>query len=729
MSRRRKKGTQRKKLRPQELERKLLKQFLINPKKRFNSKQLIKKLKLINNRDSVDYALEKLGKQNKLISISEGRYKLNKSFKGDFIDGLGTGGRSKKKLFTGKVDMTRSGSAYIIIPEIEEDVFVSAKNLRGALDGDIVKILASLKSGKHKAAGKVVEIIERSQAKFIGKLYKFPNEAFVEVNHKGIMFQVDVRLHEVEEIAQGNSVKLDISSWGKNDTKRLYQGKNVIDLGSSVNNDVVMTEILYNNGFAQEFPKEIEEEAKRLSMEITEETLAERRDFRDTFTITIDPETAKDFDDAISFKKLDKGDFEIGVHIADVTHYLKEGSALDDEAYERATSVYLVDRVAPMLPEMLSNDLCSLNPKEDKFCFSAVFIFSKDFAIKDRWFGRTIIHSDRRFTYEEAQERIVTGKGDFADEIQFLDKVSKHLRSKRFHSGSIAFQSEELRFKLDEDGKPIEVYVKESFDAHKLIEDFMLLANKEVAIFINKKAKGKEIPFVYRIHDEPDPEKLADFAAFAKEMGIHMKLDTPQQIADSFNDLAKQAEENDPLKILEPLAIRTMAKAEYSSNNIGHYGLGFEHYAHFTSPIRRYADVLVHRILDANLKNTYRTDKDKLEAKCKHISLQERKAVTAERESIKYKQVEWAKEHVGQEFHAYISGMIDRGLFVTLENSLVEGMVGFDQLNDHFILNGRLSAKGKKSGTVYKMGDKVRVKISSADLEKRQIELEYIDLN
>jgi len=717
---RRKNSKQRKKLRPYELERKLLKQFFINPKKRYNSKQLIKKLKLINNRDSIDYALKKLAEQDKLVSISEGRYKLNKAYKGDFAAGKDAGGKSSKKIVIGKVDMARSD-------ELKEDVFVAAKNLLGALDGDTVKIIANLKKGKHKSSGKVLEIVERGQAKFIGKLYKYPNEAFVEVNHKGTSFQVDVKLHEVENIKQGNAVKLDISSWGRDHTKRLYHGKNIVDLGEGTSNDVVMTEILYNNGFAQEFPKIVEDEARQLSMVIDENALAERRDFRETLTITIDPETAKDFDDAISYKELENGDFEIGVHIADVTHYMRPGTELDKEAYERATSVYLVDRVAPMLPEMLSNDLCSLNPHEDKFCFSAAFVFNKQMVVKERWFGRTIIHSDRRFTYEEAQERIINGEGDLYKEIQFLDKVSKSLRKKRFKSGSIAFQSEELRFKLDENGTPIDVYVKESFDAHQLVEDFMLLANREVALFIDKKAKGKEIPFVYRVHDEPNMEKLADFAAFAKAMGMDMKLDTPQQIAESFNNLAAQAAINDPLKILEPLAIRTMAKAEYSTNNIGHYGLGFEHYGHFTSPIRRYADVLVHRILAANLETINRRDKEKLEAKCKHISMQERKAVTAERESIKYKQVEWASSHIDEEFTAYISGMIDRGLFITLENSLVEGMVGFDQLGDSFELQGKLTAKGRRTGKVFKMGDVVKVRITSADLEKRQIELEYIE--
>lgn len=715
-----------KKLSPEALQYRLLKQFSINPKKRYNSKQLIQKLKLSNKKDSIDLALKELATQKKLTAISEGRYKLNKVNKGDFKEPKKNKHKGLKKTYTGKVDMTRTGSAFIVIPEIEEDVFVQSKNLLGALDGDTVKILARLGSGKYKASGNVIEIVQRGQSKFVGKLFKFKNEAFVEVNHKGMSFQVNVNANHVQDIPKGHAVKLDISSWG-NDGRRKYKGNNIVDIGPGESNDVVMTEILYNNGFAQEFPKIVDQEAENLKMVIDEEAIASRRDFRDIFTITIDPETARDFDDALSYQKLENGSFEIGVHIADVTHYMQANTELDNEAFERATSVYLVDRVAPMLPEMLSNDLCSLNPHEDKFCFSAVFTFNKNNAITDRWFGKTIIHSDRRFSYEEAQERIVSGEGDFATEIRFLDKVSKHLRKGRFENGSIAFQSEELRFLLDENGKPLDVYVKESFDAHKLVEDFMLLANKEVAIFIHKKSKGQEIPFVYRIHDEPNMDKLADFAAFAKELGVHMKLDTPKQIAESFNKLAKEAEEKDALKILEPLAIRTMAKAEYSTENIGHYGLGFEYYAHFTSPIRRYADVLVHRILEANLDSTNRVDKGTLEARCKHISLQERKAVTAERESIKYKQVEWASTHLDETFDAYITGMIERGLFVTISNSLVEGMIGFDTLNDRFEIQGKLTAIGKSSGVTYKMGDTLKVKILSADLAKRQIELELVE--
>ncbi len=715
-----------KKLSPAALQSRVLKQFIINPKKRYNAKQLIQKAKLNNNRDSVNLALKELAKKNQLISISEGRYKLNKAA----MDGVKLGKKSNsgsKRTYTGKVDMTRSGSAFIVIPDMEQDIFVAEKNLLGALDGDTVKLTSSNISGDRRMSGKVIEIVERGQSKFIGKLFKFKNESFVEVNHKGLLFQVDINGAEAEEIPHGHAVKLCISSWGRDSLRRSFRGKNIVDLGPSGNNDVVMTEILYNNGFAQEFPKIVEDEAKNLHMVIDEQALAERRDFRGIFTITIDPDTAKDFDDALSYQVLKNGDIEVGVHIADVTHYMQAGTELDREAAERATSVYLVDRVAPMLPEMLSNDLCSLNPHEDKFCFSAVFTFNKAHKLKDRWFGKSIIHSDRRFTYEEAQERIEGSDGDFAKEIRVLDTIAKKLRTYRFKNGSISFQSPELKFLLDENADPVEVYVKESFDAHKLVEDFMLLANKEVAIFINKKAKGQEIPFVYRIHDEPDPEKLADFASFAKEMGLQMKLDSPKHIAESFNNLAEQAETNDPLKVLEPLAIRTMSKAEYSTNNIGHYGLGFENYAHFTSPIRRYADVLVHRILEKNLKGTNRQDKGKLEARCKHISLQERKAVTAERESIKYKQVQWAKRHVDQEFEASISGMIDRGLFVTVKDSLVEGMITFDQFQDQFELQGRFKATGKRNGEVYKMGDVLRVKIISADLDRRQIELSLVE--
>jgi ribonuclease R len=382
-----------------------------------------------------------------------------------------------------------------------------------------------------------------------------------------------------------------------------------------------------------------------------------------------------------------------------------------------------------MLPERLSNGLCSLRPKEDRLTFSAVFEFDKDDKVVNRWFGKTIIHSDRRFSYEEAQERLDTGAGDFANELKLLNKTAHKLRKERFKNGAIDFDTEEVRFRLDEYGVPVEVFVKERKDAHMLIEDFMLLANREVATFIRKKAENEmEIPFVYRIHDYPNTDKVAELARFAKELGFQMHINTPKEIAKSFNRLAQLAEKDGAFKLLQPIAIRTMAKAEYSTDNIGHYGLAFDFYSHFTSPIRRYSDVLAHRILELNLgEKTIRSDKERLQEQCRHISLQERKAMNAERESIKYKQVEFMEKHVGEVFEGYISGMIDRGIFVEIAGNKCEGMVGFETLDEAFdIEEGRLRAKGMRSGRVLRMGDLVKIRIVETNLQKRQIEMELM---
>jgi ribonuclease R len=465
-------------------------------------------------------------------------------------------------------------------------------------------------------------------------------------------------------------------------------------------------------------------ETQTFSAYPTPEEIAKRRDLRDIPTFTIDPIDAKDFDDALSIEYFDDGSCEIGVHIADVTHYVKPNTALDKEAYLRSTSVYLVDRVLPMLPERLSNELCSLRPNEDKYTFSAVFKFDKKDNLIGRWFGKTIIHSDRRFAYEEAQEVIENKEGDMTKEILDMARIARKMRKQRFKEGAIAFESEEVRFKLDEDGVPIDVYIKERKEANLLIEDYMLLANKEVAIYVNKKEKP-EIPYIYRIHDLPNPDKVAEFARFAFELGVHLKTDTPEQIAKSYNDLAKKAQTEEALKMLQPLAIRTMAKAEYATDNIGHYGLGFDFYTHFTSPIRRYSDVLAHRILYQVLENkNYRFNKETLDTQCRHISLMERKANDAERESIKYKQTEFMEKHVGSAFEGVISGIIDRGIFVELKESHCEGMVSFDTMYEAFeITDGRLKAVGLRTGKVYKMGDTVRVVITNADLQKRQIDM------
>ncbi len=711
------KTKKKRKLKGKDLKKELVKLFKRHPKKIFNLKQIFRKIPT-GNKDAIQYTLEQLTKDNKVVAIDDYRYKANKKV-------LSNG---KGQLLTGLVDMTKTGSAYIIVEGANKDVFVAAKNLHSALEGDKVKVKITYQ-GKRTPEGVVTEIIERSREHFIGTIKVSKKYAFVLPDRLDMPVDIFVPLKESKDAKDGDKVVVKIIEWAKGMDKSPV-GKVTSILGQSGSSDIEMKSILINNGFNLEFPEEVQAESEALSSIFPEEEIARRRDMRGITTFTIDPETAKDFDDALSLRYLDNGYCEIGVHIADVTYYVKEGTALDKEAYQRSTSVYLVDRVLPMLPEKISNELCSLRPNEDKFTFSALFTFDKDDKIVERWFGKTIIHSDRRFTYEEAQERLETGKGDFISELKVMNRIAKKLRKEKYKNGAISFEAEEVKFKLDEEGTPISVYVKERKDAHLLIEDFMLLANRAVTEYMVDKAKqkGKEVPFVYRVHDTPDIERLEDFANFALELGYKMQLDTPQQIADSFNNLAKLAKENDELKVLEPLAIRTMAKAIYTTDNIGHYGLGFENYTHFTSPIRRYSDVLVHRILEKNLEADFYSNKFTLEAQCKHVSIQERKAMTAERESIKYKQVEFIEKHVGETFEGIISGIIDRGLFIELKGNRCEGMLPFEQMDESMLVaEGRLKATGKLSGDVYKMGDSIRVTIVSANLAKRQIEFELAE--
>jgi len=695
--------------------------FKRNAQKRLNAKQIIRKLKIANSRDSVQDALDKLADKEVIRSIGDDKYKLI----------LGEGnerGRMSagdKQIYEGRVDMTRSGSAYIVIDGLEDDIHVSQKYLKSALNGDIVKINTWKPRGRNKAEGEVLEVVQRGSEYFIGTFSKSKKFGFVMPDKLNMPVDIIVFPEDQNEASDGDKVVVKITKWHDQGNKSPV-GTITSVLGKSGSSDIEMKSILINAGFNLEFPEEVLAETAAFPEGVDEAEVDMRRDMRDIATFTIDPVDAKDFDDALSIEYLEDGGCEIGVHIADVTHFVKPKTALDKEAYLRSTSVYLVDRVLPMLPEKLSNGLCSLRPNEDKYTFSAVFTFDEKDKLVGKWFGKTLTHSDRRFAYEEAQEVIETGEGDMAKEIADMARIARKMRKQRFKEGAIAFESEEVRFKLDEDGVPIDVYIKERREANLLIEDYMLLANKEVALFVNKKEKP-EIPYVYRVHDLPNPDKVAEFARFAYELGIKLKVDTPEQIAQSYNDLAKQAEENDALKLLQPIAIRTMSKAEYSTNNIGHYGLGFEYYSHFTSPIRRYSDVLAHRILQQVLigKN-YRNDKEKLEAQCKHISLMERKATEAERESIKYKQVEFIKNHVGEAFDGVISGIIDRGMFVELVHSKCEGMVGFESLDEAFdVKDGRLSAVGLRSGKTYKMGDSVRVVITNADMQRRQIDMTF----
>lgn len=702
------------KLPSHELRALLFRVFKRSPEKVYGARQLIKKLKVLNSKDSVQDALDKLVGKNKLVSLSGGKYRLNAA---------AIPAKSSRQ-YEGIVDMTRTGSAYILVNELEQDIHVSAKYLGSAMDGDKVLVSVYSPPSRRRPEGQIVKVLERMRTHFMGTLRIWKNQAIVVPDNQYYEVDIIVDLKDTKGGKDGEKVVVAITDWPER-SNQSPRGKVTSVLGAPGTSDIEMKGILINNGFELEFPESVLAQAAALPEEIEASEVHNRLDLRDVPTFTIDPSDARDFDDALSFRTLENGNLEIGVHIADVTHYVKPHSPLDKEAYKRSTSVYLVDRVLPMLPEKLSNGLCSLRPREDKFTFSAIFIFDNKDRIVNRWFGKTVIHSDRRFSYEEAQEVMDKGEGDFLSELQALNRLAKVLREKRFREGSINFDVDEVRFRLDEEGVPVEVYVKERMDAHLLIEDFMLLANKEVASFIDRKGKEQqEIPYVYRVHDEPDPDKLYEFALFAKNMGFEMKLGSPTEIAASFNRLVEAAEEDESLQLLEPLAIRTMAKAAYSADNIGHYGLGFENYTHFTSPIRRYADVLAHRLLEANLKGTFRTDKPKLEEQCQHISVMERRAIKAERESIKYKQVEFMQKHVGDVFTGYISGMMEKGFFVEISGNRCEGLVPFDTLDDDFeMLNGKLQVKGIHTGKTYKMGDAVQVKIIAADLSTRRIEM------
>ncbi|MEL7220630.1 MAG: ribonuclease R [Bacteroidota bacterium] len=708
------------KLSTYDLQRAVLKLYSQFPKKQFNPRQVITKLKVSNNKDAVQHAIDQLLEANALVAKDNYKYQFNREYEI----------AKSSKTAEGKVDLTRNGAAYIMIEGQEQDIYIAPKYVYNAMNGDIVKIRWWKPRGRHKPEGEVLEIIERSTENFVGIIHLFSQYAVVMIEGRQEL-EIAVHLDDTDDAQQGELVVVKLKDEKDKQFDR-PQGVVTTVLGEPGSSELDMQAILINSGFNIAFPEEVIKESEALDEAITEEEIAKRRDFRDTLTFTIDPLTAKDFDDALSYQELDKGTFEIGVHIADVSHYVKENSALDQEAYQRSTSVYLVDRVCPMLPERLSNGLCSLRPKEDKLTFSAVFTFNQDFKVIDRWFGKGIIHSDRRFTYEEAQEVIETGKGDFPQEIQLLNRVAEKLRARRFKNGSIDFSSEEVRFKLDEDGTPLSVYIKERKASNMLVEDFMLLANREVSAFIGKKetVKNTKIPFVYRVHDEPDPDKAMQLALFAKALGFEMDVSTADAISKSYTRLVAAAETDPALKMLAPLAIRTMAKAIYTTENIGHYGLGFEYYSHFTSPIRRYSDVLTHRILEKNLPkgSLHVVNGAKLEEQCKHISNQERKATEAERESIKYKQVEFMSNNIGEEFAGVINGLTDFGVFVELKESHCEGMISYDQMDQPYnIGEGRLSIQGRRNGAVIHMGDEVTVRILDADIKRRRIDLALVE--
>ena len=709
------------KLSAKELKKEILKLFREEPRKRLNPRQVEMRLRSDNNKDSVQHALQQLAEEKFLVALDDFKYQLARGLASSPAPG------ARKAECEGVVDMTRSGAAYVVVEGQEEDVFVAASNMRTALHGDRVRLRTWSLRGRRRLEGEVVEVLQRAREQFIGTFWQYPGYAIVAPDTL-MPLDIIVRPGGALHAADGDKVVVRIEQW----TSGTYQnptGSIVYVLGKAGSHDIEMKSILINNGFNLFFPDEVLDESRVLPDSIPDEEIARRRDMRGVTTFTIDPENARDFDDALSFQTLENGHLEVGVHIADVSHYVKEGSALDKEAYLRSTSVYLVDRVLPMLPERLSNELCSLRPHEDKLTFSALFEFDRHDKLVGRWFGKTIIHSNRRFTYEEAQEVLEQETGDFAAELAVLNRIAKKMRENRFKKGAISFETEEVRFILDEEGAPVEVYVKERKDAHTLIEDFMLLANREVATFIAAKGKTEEeeIPFVYRIHDEPNLEKVEDLARFARELGVQMDISTPMHIARSYNKLAEMAEQNQALRILEPIAIRTMAKAAYSTENTAHYGPAFEYYRHFTSPIRRSSDVWAHRILEEHLAGpARRRNKTRLEEQCKHISKMERSAMEAERESIKYKQAEFMSKHVGQIFPGFIAGFSDRGVFVELKDSHCEGMVNFETFREPFELDGsRLRMRGVYSGAQYRIGDEILVRIVRTDLERRRIDMAW----
>ena len=683
----------------------------------YSARQLIKELKLANNKDSVSHVLEILASEKKIINI-EGTNKYSITNKPN-IDAANQE--------VGIVDLTKTGDAYVVVSKDSNDIFVRYSNLNTALNGDKVKVklLPEGRRSRTKKEGVVIKIIERSTEYFIGTIQIKRKRAKLIPDSTKFYEDIEIPLDSLKNAKDEDKAIVKITSWGEKN-KLKPTGVVTLVLGKSDSNELEMNSILIQKGFNISFSETIMKEAKSISNKITDSEIANRRDFRNTTTFTIDPFDAKDFDDALSIKFLKNKQIEVGIHIADVSHYLKVGTEMDKEAYLRSTSVYLVDRCNPMLPEILSNELCSLRPNEDKLTFSAVFTFDENNILINKWFGKTVIHSNRRFSYEEAQLILDTEKGDFAKELLKLNEIALKLRKKRFRNGAINFESDEIGFKLDSNKKPIAVFVKERGDSNKLIEEFMLLANKEVAKFIDKKEKGGEkIPFVYRIHDYPNEDKINDLSSFTRDFGFTMNT---KDIAKSFNQLMKEAEKNDALKPIIALAIRTMAKAEYSTDNIGHYGLAFEHYSHFTSPIRRYSDVLTHRILEKNLNATFRTNLSTLEAQCKHISQQERKAMECERESIRYKQTEFLENKIGATFPAIINGMNEKGFFAEIIENKCEGMVRFETMRENFILDpSKLKAKGMNSNTIFKIGDKVNIKIISVDMKQKRADFELED--
>ncbi|MDR1886683.1 MAG: ribonuclease R [Prevotellaceae bacterium] len=688
--------------------------FEANPTKLYNYKQIASIINLDNDMcELLLITLDGLVLRGILTNPALGKYTYKKP---------------EETFVTGKVDVTKQGSAYIIPDdESSEDIFIYEHNMNQALHGDKVKVKVFNKKGG-RSEGEIVEILEKSKRTFVGKVEVSSKYAFVIPDSKHMPHDIFIPLSNLKGAKNGQKVVVDIVEWKKKMKKPT--GKVVDILGDAGNVNVEMHAILAEFDLPYSYPEHIDKLALRIPEKPTAHDYAERRDFRKITTFTIDPKDAKDFDDALSIRMLDNGHWEVGIHIADVTHYVKPNSPINREAEERTTSIYLVDRVIPMLPERLSNFICSLRPDEEKLCFSAVFELDNRATVKNEWFGRTVILSKRRFTYEEAQEIIETGTGDYAQELVKLNTLAQIMRKNRFKNGAVTFEREEPKFELDENGKPISVYFKEMKESNQLVEEFMLLANQKVAEKIGKKVAGqKPKTFVYRIHDKPDFDRLNSFGTFIKRFGYNMKLDDDARLSKEMNKVLFEVKGKPEAGLIETLAVRSMAKAIYSTANIGHYGLAFPYYTHFTSPIRRYPDMMVHRLLAAYLGGEKSADVEYYDKMCRQSSLMEQRATEAERASIKYKMIEFMEDKIGEVYEGLISGVTEWGIFVELIDTKIEGMVSVRSMKDDYYCfdedNYRIA--GQSSGITYTLGDKVTVKLTNADIQQKHIDFQLVN--
>lgn len=698
---------------------KIMEILLKNPNKSLNYKQIASSLKINNiiDREILIKDLQALLAVKKIKESDRGKFRVN----------------AEKNYLVGTIDITQNGAAYVAVEGMDQDIHISKNKKKNALQGDVVRIyLYPDPKGKHqRPEGEVIDVVKRFKTLYTGIFEPQPSGkyGFVVMNNRSLHVDFYIPKEKFNGAEHGDKVVVELKDWPE-DVDNPF-GEIIEVLGRPDETNTEMHAILLEYNLPAKFPEEVEKEALELDVEIREEEIAKRRDMRSVLTFTIDPKDAKDFDDALSIQKLENGNWEIGVHIADVTHYVRPGTLLEQEAYNRAASVYLVDRVVPMLPENLSNVACSLRPNEDKYTFSAVFEMDDNAKVLNEWYGRTVTHSNRRFTYEEAQEIIEGADGDFKDEILAMDKLAKILRKKRMDAGAIAFDKIEVKFELDENNNPVGTYFKISKDANHLIEEFMLLCNRKVSEFVSTTKEGKPNgnTFVYRVHDDPDMDKLQDLRLFIKQFGYTLDLRNSQTITKSMNQLLQDVKGKPEENLIETLAVRTMSKAKYSTDNdVGHYGLAFRYYSHFTSPIRRYPDMMAHRLLQHYLDGGKSPSATAYEDKCIHSSAREKLATDAERDSIKFMQVKYMEQFVGEEFYGFITGVQDYGIFVEIPETRCEGMVRLRNMEeDSFYFDQKNYAiVGRKTGITYQLGDKVLIRVAKADLRNKQLDFELL---